>query len=146
MDTIAARADGKQLLLDYVMPSQVQLFESLADIVENAISDRPDIAFSATICLEELITNTIEHGLCNSPDHSIRVRIMRGPDGLEISVKDDAPAFDPFHDAPLPDLNADVETRAVGGLGLHIVRTLMDEAWASYDGTGNLITLKKNFR
>jgi len=39
-----------------------------------------------------------------------------------------------------------VETRAVGGLGLHIVRTLMDEAWASYDGTGNLITLKKNFR
>jgi serine/threonine-protein kinase RsbW/sigma-B regulation protein RsbU (phosphoserine phosphatase) len=146
MNTTTVETDGKKLLLDYVMPSQVRMFKTLADIVEGAITDRPDIAFSTTICLEELITNTIEHGLCNAPDHSIRVRIVRGPDSLEISVKDDAPAFDPFHDAPLPDLNADVETRAVGGLGLHIVRTLMDEAWASYDGTGNLITLRKNFR
>ena len=143
MNTTTVEPDGTQLLLDYVMPSQVHMFETLADIVECAITDRPDIAFSATICLEELITNTIEHGLRNAPDHAIRVRIRRGPDALEISVKDDAPAFDPFRDAPLPDLEADVETRAVGGLGLHIVRTLMDEAWASYDGTGNLITLKK---
>jgi serine/threonine-protein kinase RsbW/sigma-B regulation protein RsbU (phosphoserine phosphatase) len=146
MSTTAVESDGKRLLLDYVMPSQVRMVESLAEIVEGAIGDRPDLAFSTTICLEELITNTIAHGLGNAPDHSIRVRILRSHEGLEISIKDDAPAFDPFHEAPLPDLDGDIENRTVGGLGLHIVRTLMDEAWASYDGTGNLITLKKNFR
>jgi len=58
-------------------------------------------------------------------------------------VKDDAPPFDPFNVVPTPDINADLEEREIGGLGVHLVRSLMDEVWATYDGTGNLITLKK---
>jgi len=135
-----------ELLLDYSMPSQVVMFGALAVNVEDAIADRPDIAFSTNLCLEELITNTIQYGLQNAPDHLIQIRISRTPDWLEIIVKDDAPAFDPFEAAPQPDLGASIEERAVGGLGVHLVRTLMDDAWASYDGTGNLITLKKTLK
>jgi hypothetical protein len=48
-----------------------------------------------------------------------------------------------FKQVPKPDIDASVETRPIGGLGVHLVRSLMDDASASYDGTGNLITLRK---
>jgi serine/threonine-protein kinase RsbW/sigma-B regulation protein RsbU (phosphoserine phosphatase) len=146
MNSIDPRSGEKELLLDYSMPSQVVMFGALAVNVEDAIADRPDLAFSTNLCLEELITNTIQYGLQNAPDHLIQIRISRTPDWLEIVLKDDAPAFNPFEIAPHPDLDASIEERSVGGLGVHLVRTLMDDAWASYDGTGNLITLKKTLK
>jgi serine/threonine-protein kinase RsbW len=132
-----------KLLLNYSMPSQIVMFGELAVSVEDVIADRPDLAFSANLCLEELITNTIQYGLANAPDHLIQVRIIRTRDWLEILVKDDAPQFDPFNQVAKPDLDASVEDRPIGGLGVHLVRSLMDDASASYDGTGNLITLRK---
>ena len=141
-DTVTDPA-GKVLVLDYTMPSQVVLFGHLAVRVEDALPDLPDIAFSANLCLEELITNTIQYGLDSAPDHTIHICMRRSSDCLEIMVRDDAPAFDPFHDVAAPDLQLGLDARAIGGLGVHLVRMLMDEVRASYDGTGNLITLKK---
>jgi serine/threonine-protein kinase RsbW len=146
MQTSTSMGPEKVLLLDYTMPSQVVMFGNLAVSVEDAIPDLPDIAFSANLCLEELITNTIQYGLGNAPDRAIRIFISRSPDCLEIVVRDDAPPFDPFNSVPTPDIDAGVDERDIGGLGVHLVRTLMDEAWATYDGTGNLITLKKTLK
>lgn len=139
-------ANERVLLMDYSMPSQVVMFGELAVSVEDAISDRPDLAFSTNLCLEELITNTIQYGLSNAPDHVIRIRISRTREFLEIEVLDDAPHFDPFNTAPHPDVSASVEDRDIGGLGVHLVRSLMDDARSSYDGTGNRITLKKTLK
>ena len=59
MQTSTSMGPEKVLLLDYTMPSQVVMFGNLAVSVEDAIPDLPDIAFSANLCLEELITNTL---------------------------------------------------------------------------------------
>ena len=146
MENLIAPGSDKKILLDYTMPSQVVMFGILEVSVEDVIPDLPDIAFSTNLCLEELITNTIQYGLSNAPDHAIRIRISRSADCLEIVVKDDAPPFDPFNSVPTPDIHAGVEEREIGGLGVHLVRSLMDEVWATYDGTGNLITLKKTLK
>jgi anti-sigma regulatory factor (Ser/Thr protein kinase) len=143
MNTPHSQQAETKLLLNYSMPSQIVMFGELAVSVEDVIADRPDLAFSANLCLEELITNTIQYGLANAPDHLIQIRIIRTREWLEILVKDDAPQFDPFNQVAQPDLDASVEDRPIGGLGVHLVRSLMDDASASYDGTGNLITLRK---
>ena len=65
---------------------------------------------------------------------------------LEIFIKDDAPHFDPFLQAPIPDLDLDLDERQVGGLGVHLVKTLMDDVRTYYDGSGNLIVLLKTLR
>jgi serine/threonine-protein kinase RsbW/sigma-B regulation protein RsbU (phosphoserine phosphatase) len=143
MNTSHSQQAETKLLLNYSMPSQIVMFGELAVSVEDVIADRPDLAFSANLCLEELITNTIQYGLANAPDHLIQIRIIRTREWLEILVKDDAPQFDPFNQVAQPDLDASVEDRPIGGLGVHLVRSLMDDATASYDGTGNLITLRK---
>ena len=135
----------KRVLLDYQVPTRYEEIEKLADAVNKVLPDR-DLAFSANLCLEELITNTILHGLKGAADRFIHVRMSISNEWLEILLKDDAPPFDPFMQAPKPNLEPDINKRPVGGLGVHLVKTLMDDVYAYYDGTGNLFVLYKALR
>ncbi|MCV2358362.1 SpoIIE family protein phosphatase [Paucibacter sp. TC2R-5] len=137
---------NKTLLLEHRLHSRVEEITPLAEAVDQALADRSDLAFAVNLCLEELITNTIQHGLHGAPDRPIHVRLSRSDEWLEIILKDDAPPFDPFVEAPEPSLDASVEERAVGGLGVHMVKTMMDEVRAFYDGSGNLIVLLKTLK
>lgn len=133
---------NRKVLIDHRLPTRLEEIKKLADLVKQALTDR-DLAFSATLCLEELITNTIIHGLKGATDRFIHIRISMSNKWLEILVKDDAPIYDPFKQAPKPDLNLDINERPVGGLGVHLVKSLMDDVRAYYDGTGNLYVLYK---
>lgn len=132
----------KKVLLDYQLPTQLNEIEKLADVVNKVIPNQ-DLAFSANLCLEELITNTILYGLKGATDRFIHIQISLSDEALEIILKDDAPQFDPFVQAPSPNLDADINKRPIGGLGVHLVKTLMDDTHAYYDGSGNLLVLYK---
>ena len=134
---------NKKVLLDYQVPTRLEEIEKLAEAVNKALADC-DLAFSANLCLEELISNTILHGLKGAADRFIHVQISLSNEWLEILLKDDAPRFDPFMQAPNPNLDLDINERPIGGLGIHMVKKLMDKVHAEYDGTGNLIVLLKN--
>jgi len=136
-----AGRDAK-VLLDYQVPARLKEIEKLADAVTKALANH-DLAFAVNLCLEELITNTVLHGLKEASDHFIHVRMNMSDEWLEILLKDDAPRFDPFRQAPQPQLNLGINERPIGGLGVHLVKKLMDEVHADYDGTGNLIVLLK---
>ncbi|MFC0166909.1 SpoIIE family protein phosphatase [Pseudoduganella danionis] len=146
MDTTPIVLHNKRLLLEYDLPSRLEEIAQLAEAVSTALADRSDLAFAANLCLEELVTNTIQYGLHSAPDRVIHVRMSISDEWLEIILKDDAPPFDPFAEAPPPDLDGDLEARPIGGLGVHLVKTLMDDARAYFDGSGNLIVLLKTLR
>lgn len=146
MVTSPIELHGKTLLLDYKMPSRLDEIAKLAEAIEGVVPDRPDLAFSANLCLEELITNTIQHGLGGAPDRQIHVQVNITEEWLEIILKDDAPPFDPFAEALEPDIDLDLDQRPIGGLGVHLVKAMMDDARAYYDGSGNLIVLLKTLR
>ena len=57
-------------------------------------------------------------------------------------LSDDARPFDPLN-APPPDLNSAIEDRRIGGLGVHLVKTLMDDVGYAYRDGRNHITLRK---
>ena len=88
------------------------------------------------ISLDELITNIVSYGYRDSDEHEIRVTLTDQNGSLETVVEDDGLEFNPFVSAPEPDLDADVEERRIGGLGVHFVKTLMDEA--TYERVDNL--------
>ncbi len=70
---------------------------------------------------------------------------MRG-DALTIILRDHGDSFDPAS-VPEPDLTCDLEDRRVGGLGVYLIRQLMDEV--SYErpsGAGNVLVLVKRRR
>ena len=93
------------------------------------------------LSLDELITNTVSYGYQDTDEHEIRVMLTERNGALVTVVEDDGVAFDPFTVAPTPDLEADVEERPIGGLGVYFVKTLMDEVAYERVGDRNRITL-----
>ena len=86
----------------------------------------PALVFKANLVLEELTLNINNYG-GNDGIRQIEITLNSETDRLIIEVIDDGGPFDPTTDATLPDTNAPIEDRPVGGLGLHLVRTMMDE-------------------
>ena len=103
--------------------------------------------YQIALSLDELITNVLSHGRAEGKGEgklgNIEVSVTADSDSLKISISDDGIAFNPLEDAPLPELDAPVATRAIGGLGVHIVRSTMDEVHYRREGGKNHITLLK---
>lgn len=93
------------------------------------------------IILEELFTNAVAYGYApGGASGSITVKLGRRRDRLVIDFVDDGQAFDPLA-LREPDLEAPEEERRLGGLGVHIVRSLVDEAHYRREGGRNHLRL-----
>ena len=92
------------------------------------------------VALDELISNVARHGAPGS-DVGLEFRLEGGV--LEVTVTDDAPAFNPLEAPPL-DTSAGIETRPVGGLGIALVRGLMDEVRYDRQAGRNRVTLRRS--
>jgi anti-sigma regulatory factor (Ser/Thr protein kinase) len=93
------------------------------------------------IVVEELVTNIAKYGYTGEPGHiELRLRLAGGR--LTILLIDDGAAFDPFAAAP-PDLEAPIEARRVGGLGLPIVKAWMDRTRYRRAGRYNVVTVSR---
>ena len=86
----------------------------------------PNLVFRANLVLEELLVNIIKYGQSDGVN-GFDITLTSEPDRLTIEVVDEGKPFDPVKDAPAPVLTGSLEDRPVGGLGLHLVRSLVDE-------------------
>jgi len=100
------------------------------------------VGFAINVSLEELLGNTMTYGYGDDREHEIVVRIWREDADLVVDIADDARPFDPTA-AAAPDLNLPLEERPIGGLGIELVRGMMDSVEYRYDGTKNHIRLRK---
>jgi anti-sigma regulatory factor (Ser/Thr protein kinase) len=91
------------------------------------------------LALEEVLANVIAHAFPTAGGHEIDVRIAYRDDSLQATVIDDGVAFDPLS-RPTPDLHVPVEHRRIGGLGIHLLRTLAASADYRRDGDRNVLT------
>ncbi len=99
--------------------------------------------FSVRLAVEELCVNVVKHGYREGPAGELTLRFTVSADGLTVAVADRAPLFDPAG-APPPDLESDWKERRIGGLGVHMVRTVTDGfRHEERPGGGNLVTIEK---
>ena len=103
----------------------------------------PDLVFQVKLVLEELGVNIVNHGHDDDARHEIEIEIASAADALTIEIADDGRPFDPLTEAPEPDLESALEDRPIGGLGVHLVRTMMDEARYRREEGKNRLTLVK---
>ncbi|NHN32401.1 ATP-binding protein [Paenibacillus agricola] len=102
----------------------------------------PKTLFQLNLVCDELVTNTILYGCTTDAAHTIWISLLADSETIELTIKDDGLAFDPFA-RPSPDVTLPLEEREIGGLGIHFVREVMDEAFYVREGSFNTICMKK---
>lgn len=89
-----------------------------------ALAVDPEVAHDVILATDEAVTNVIVHGYQGRPG-SVEIEVGRSGESLVVHVRDQAPPFDPTR-VPPPDLNLPLEQRPYGGMGVYIIRKLMD--------------------
>jgi anti-sigma regulatory factor (Ser/Thr protein kinase) len=100
-------------------------------------------AFALRLAVEEVCLNLMHYGYADGRSGPITVEFQFDDGAVTLTVIDRAPPFPPDA-APEPQVDADVTTRSVGGLGWHLVKRMIDEiSYCSDPRGGNRLTLVK---
>jgi anti-sigma regulatory factor (Ser/Thr protein kinase) len=102
----------------------------------------PTLLGSLALVIEEVVCNVVFHAYDDDHEHEIELRLAVEGDVLTLEVEDDGRDFDPLS-LPAPDLGAPLPGRPVGGLGIPLIRRLMDEMRHERRGGRNRLTLTK---
>lgn len=101
------------------------------------------IASAVLTALDEACTNVIKYAYSGNPG-LLSISWHKQDNSVVITVKDTGRPFDPASAYP-PELESNLEDRTVGGLGIHLMKELMDEiSYSCNPDTGNALTMKKS--
>ncbi len=98
---------------------------------------------SVNVALDELLANELSHGMAGRDAGSVTVEVELDQERVTVTITDDGPPFDPFRQAA-PDTTLSVDERPIGGLGILLVRELMDEvSYQRRDGQNVVVLVKQ---
>jgi serine/threonine-protein kinase RsbW len=96
------------------------------------------------VALDEIASNVIKYGWPDGGDHELRVRISGRRDRIEVEIVDDGRAFDPRQAPPPERLPAGRRPRP-GGVGIHMVKQLVDKVEYERIGGRNRTVMTKRY-
>ncbi len=99
-----------------------------------------ELVYKINLVLEELTLNIMNYGYTDEEIHYIDLSVKTEDAKVTIEIVDDGRPFNPISDAPQPDLEGPMMDRRIGGWGIHIVRTIMDDV--SYSRADNKNRMK----
>jgi len=120
-----------KILKEYQLkiPSQSDNLSIIRDVVSKVarrIGFNTDEASKIELAVDEACTNVIKHAYANNSNQMIEVSIKVDRKKLIIIVADKGKGFNP-DEIKLPDLNESIKEGRKGGLGLCLIKTLMDK-------------------
>jgi len=127
--------------LDVKMQARLSEVRKLSNLVE-AFGDANGLpgpkVFAVNLALDELITNTVMHGIEGTTEVEIRIGMRVDAGKLTVVLEDNGQPFDPTRDDSV-DVTSPLEERSVGGLGLHLVKSFADRiSYRFVDGRNRL--------
>jgi anti-sigma regulatory factor (Ser/Thr protein kinase) len=126
-----------------IAPSHDQLEQIPVAVGEFGERDNwpPDLVFKLNLVLEELGVNIVNY---SGATGEIEISLASDDDTVTIEIADDGRPFNPLDDLDSPDVSAPLEERSIGGLGVHLVRSMMDELrYSREDGKNRLAMTKR---
>lgn len=125
-----------------------ELDKAIANCVEKQ-SIPQSVAAQLMIAFDELISNILNNRKVLSADAGetdpiLKVQIETSPTRISALVADNGPEFDPLS-LPAPETDQPVEDREFGGLGVHLVRNLMENVTYSRENGWNKLRFSKTF-
>ncbi|MFO7616871.1 MAG: ATP-binding protein [Bacteroidales bacterium] len=133
---------NKQLILN----NQVEELSRVEGFLEELASDWGlplSLVLSLNLALEEAITNIIFYGYDDDGPHTILVDFTKASNQLKINIVDDGHEYDPTA-RPDPDITLAAEERPVGGLGIFLIKKVMDQVeYQRKDNKNHLMLTKR---
>jgi len=102
----------------------------------------PETEYDLNLALDEMITNVAKHAYPGGGEHHFSVHISLSDEEFLARIEDDGVAFNPI-DHPTPDLDAPLEVRKEGGLGIFLVRQIMTSIEYARVGEKNVVIMRK---
>jgi sigma-B regulation protein RsbU (phosphoserine phosphatase) len=126
--------------------SEIRRASELVDEFKARHGLADDDANAIHIVLDEVLSNSIRHGLAGAASHAIAVMLELSDGEITIEVEDDGVAYDPTQ-APAPVLAGTLEERTEGGLGMTFVRGLTNSIeYQRIDGRNRLVLRRRIVR
>ncbi len=116
------------------------------DGVEDFCRDRgiaAETALEVRLVAEEVLTNFVKYAHAATEEHVMVLRLSASTGSVRLEFRDDGAPFNPLA-APVPDVTSRPEDRGVGGLGVLLVKALVDEATYVREGGVNILVLVKH--
>ncbi|MFP4481202.1 MAG: ATP-binding protein [Thermovirgaceae bacterium] len=92
------------------------------------------------LALEEALVNICTYAY-KEPPRVVTVRILQDEKRFGVNLADEGIPFDPLEGVPKPDVDAPLEERSQGGLGVLLIRRVMDEVHYRREGGRNILSL-----
>jgi len=121
-----------------------EIREFVGDIARAGGFGAKDI-YNIQLAADEAASNIIEHAYEGVNNGVLEISCGMRDGAITIIMVDHGESFDPSA-IPLPDLKADLSERKIGGLGIFLMRKLMDEVHYEVQNSGNVLTMIKRKR
>lgn len=103
----------------------------------------PKTIYQLNLSVDEILTNIISYAFENDDENDIDVSFNCEGKQIIIKVSDEGGAFNPL-DFETQDLDTNLEDREVGGLGIYLVKSMMDDLQYQREKNKNIVTMTKS--
>lgn len=133
----------KQLVINNDI-EQISLLAEYIETIANEAGLNPSLAMSLNLALEEAVTNVVLYAYPEGTQGTVQIDASWDDKELTFVIADMGAAFDPTKKEDA-DITLSAEERPIGGLGIFLVKQLMDVvSYERQDGKRNVLTLTKN--
>ena len=122
--------------------SEISRLNEFIEEIGNEFSLAPDVIFNLTLVLEEAVVNVINYAYPKEEHEYIYLSARMHDGSIVLVLTDTGKEFDPTA-APEADVTLSAEDRQIGGLGIFLIRQLMNEVKYERIEGKNVLTLEK---
>lgn len=130
-------------ILSITIVNQISELTRLMQAVNQALAEHSlaeDTIFAVDLAIDEMVVNLMRYGYSDAAEHSIEVSLSLLEDAVVVTISDDARPFDPTC-VPTPEVDIPIEQRPIGGLGIHLARSVSKSMCYQRVGSTNLLVI-----
>lgn len=117
--------------------------EPFIEQVSDAFSIAPDVVFQLNLALDEALSNSVNYAYGNEGRGEIVLEASKDNDNVIFRLIDTGAPFDPTEEGENVDTTSSAEERPIGGLGIFLIKQMMDEVAYERHDNQNILIMKK---